>query len=59
MGMGILTTAVAVTVMTLGIRVLGLGLWAVPCGWIAGWLVRGAVTTLRLASGDWTRRRLA
>jgi putative MATE family efflux protein len=59
MGMGILTTAVAVCVLTVGIRVLGLGLWAVPCGWIAGWLVRGAVTTLRLASGDWQRRRLA
>ena len=31
----------------------------VPFGWTAGWLVRGAITTLRLRGGDWQRRALA
>ena len=57
MAMGVVMTAIAVTVMALGIRVFGLGLWAVPAGWIAGWVVRGTLTTARLASGDWKRRR--
>ena len=59
MWMGIVMTAVALAAMTLGIRVLHLGLWAVPVGWTAAWLVRDALTTLRLRSGDWERRRLA
>jgi multidrug resistance protein, MATE family len=59
MAMGIVMTAVSVGGITLGIRVLGLGLWAVPLGWIAGWVVRGVVTTARLATGDWKRRQLA
>ena len=57
--MGIVMTAVAFAGITTGIRVLHLGLWAVPFGWTAGWLVRDAITTLRLRSGDWERRRLA
>jgi putative MATE family efflux protein len=56
--MGIVTTAVAVTGIAAGIRVLHLGLWAVPFGWTAGWVVRGTITTLRLRGGDWERRRL-
>jgi len=57
--MGILTTAVAVVGIACGIRVLNFGLWAVPFGWTAGWLVRAAITTARLRSGDWERRRLS
>jgi multidrug resistance protein, MATE family len=59
MWMGIVMTGVAFAAITTGIRVLHLGLWAVPFGWIAGWLVRDAITTIRLRSGDWERRRLA
>ncbi len=59
MWMGIVMTAVSLATMTAGIRVLHLGLWAVPAGWTAAWLVRDALTTLRLRSGDWERRTLA
>jgi putative MATE family efflux protein len=59
MVMGIVTTLVAVGGIWAGIEVLHLGLWAVPCGWTASWLVRSAITTLRLNGGDWQRRRLA
>jgi len=59
MVMGIVTTIVAVTGIWAGIRLLHFGLWAVPFGWTASWLVRGAITTLRLNGGDWQRRRLA
>ncbi len=57
--MGIVTSAVAIAGITAGIRLLHIGLWAVPFGWTAGWLVRGAITTIRLRGGDWERRRLA
>jgi Na+-driven multidrug efflux pump len=59
MVMGIVTTIVAVAGIATGIRVLHLGLWAVPFGWTASWLVRSTMTTLRLNGGDWQRRRLA
>jgi Na+-driven multidrug efflux pump len=59
MVMGILTTGVALAGIAAGIRLFHFGLWAVPFGWTAGWLVRGALTTARLRSGDWERRRLA
>ena len=42
-----------------GIRLLHLGLWSVPIGWTAGWVVRSAITTGRLNGGDWRRRRPA
>ena len=57
--MGIVTSVVAIAGITAGIRLLHIGLWAVPFGWTAGWLVRGAITTIRLRGGDWERRRLA
>jgi Na+-driven multidrug efflux pump len=56
--MGIAMTGVAMALITLGIRTLHLGLWAVPFGWTAAWLVRCAITALRLRSGDWERRRI-
>jgi putative MATE family efflux protein len=56
--MGIAMTAVALALITLGIRTLHLGLWSVPFGWTAAWLVRCAITTLRLNGGDWERRRI-
>jgi putative MATE family efflux protein len=59
MVMGILTSAVALAGMALGFRVLHLGLWAVPAAWTAAWIVRSAITTLRLNGRDWERRRLA
>jgi Na+-driven multidrug efflux pump len=59
MVMGIVTTIVAIAGIATGIRVLHFGLWAVPFGWTASWLVRSAITTLRLNGGDWQRRRLA
>jgi multidrug resistance protein, MATE family len=59
MVMGIVTTIVAIGGIAAGIRVLHIGLWAVPFGWTAGWLVRGTITTVRLRGGDWERRRLA
>jgi len=58
MVMGIATTAVALGGIALGIVTLHLGLWAVPFGWTAGWVVRGAITTARLRNGDWERRTL-
>jgi putative MATE family efflux protein len=59
MVMGIVMTAVALAGITTGIRVLHLGLWAVPFGWTAAWLVRDAITTVRFRGGDWERRKLA
>ncbi|HEY6235002.1 MAG TPA: MATE family efflux transporter [Candidatus Elarobacter sp.] len=59
MVMGIVTTIVAVAGIWTGIEVLHFGLWAVPFGWTASWLVRSAITTLRLNGGDWQRRTLA
>jgi len=59
MVMGIGMTAIAIAGIALGINTLHLGLWSVPLGWTAGWIFRGVVTTLRLRSGDWERRRLA
>ena len=59
MVMGIVTTLVALTGIWTGIALLHLGLWAVPFGWTASWLVRSAITTLRLNGGDWQRRELA
>ena len=59
MVMGIMTTIVAIGGIAAGIQLLHIGLWAVPFGWTAGWLVRGTITTLRLQSGDWQRRRLS
>ena len=59
MVMGIVTTLVAVAGIGAGIRALHIGLWAVPFGWTAAWLVRSAITTARLAGGDWERRRIA
>jgi Na+-driven multidrug efflux pump len=59
MVMGIVTTIVAVASIYAGIRLLHLGLWAVPFGWTLSWLVRSAITTARLSGGDWERRRLA
>jgi MATE family, multidrug efflux pump len=57
--MGIGMTAIAVGGIALGIRVLHLGLWAVALGWTAAWIFRGIVTTMRLRTGDWERRRIA
>ncbi|MDB5071615.1 MAG: family efflux transporter [Candidatus Eremiobacteraeota bacterium] len=59
MVMGIVTTIVAIGGIAAGIRLMHFGLWAVPFGWTAGWLVRGTITTVRLRGGDWERRRLA
>jgi putative MATE family efflux protein len=59
MVMGIATTLVALAGIATGIRLLHFGLWAVPFGWTASWLVRSTITTLRLNGGDWQRRRLA
>ncbi len=58
MMMGILMAAVQLVGLSLAIRTFGLGLWGVPVSWTAAWIVRSAVTTLRLRSGDWERRRL-
>lgn len=57
--MGIVTSAVAMGGIALGIRTLHWSLWAVPAGWTGAWLVRGALTAMRLRNGDWERRRLA
>ena len=59
MGMGIATTALAMTGIATGIVALHLALWAVPLGWIVGWVFRDVATTLRLRGGDWERRRIA
>ena len=58
MVMGIVTTTIALAGITAGIRVWHFGLWAVPFGWTIGWLVRCAITTVRLNGGDWQRRAL-
>jgi Na+-driven multidrug efflux pump len=56
--MGIVVTAIAVVGIAAGVRLLHVGLWAVPFGWTIAWIVRGVATTLRLRSGDWRRRVL-
>ncbi len=59
MVMGIATSVVALAGLVLAVRALHLGLWGFPLAWIVSWLVRGGITTLRMRSGDWERRRLA
>lgn len=59
MYMGIATSAFALGGIGTGVTVLHLGLWSVPFGWTLAWIVRGTITTLRLNTGDWERRRLA
>ncbi|BDE05312.1 MATE family efflux transporter [Vulcanimicrobium alpinum] len=56
MVMGIVTTAIAIGGIALGIVTLHLGLWAVPLGWATSWVFRDTVTALRLRNGDWERR---
>jgi len=58
MVMGIATTAIAITGIALGIELLHLGLWSVPLGWTIAWLVRCALTSARLRTGNWKRRTL-
>jgi putative MATE family efflux protein len=59
MVMGIATSVVALAGLVILIRGLHLGLWGFPLAWIAAWVVRGAITAVRMRSGDWERRRLA
>ncbi|HEX3469353.1 MAG TPA: MATE family efflux transporter [Candidatus Elarobacter sp.] len=58
MVMGFVTTGLAMAGIAAGIRLWHFGLWAVPFGWTIGWLVRCAITSARLRSGDWQRRRI-
>ncbi|GAC1393754.1 MAG: MATE family efflux transporter [Vulcanimicrobiaceae bacterium] len=55
---GLISTLVALPLVWLGIKVLHLGLYAVPLAWVCAWLARAALTHLRLQTGDWTRRTL-
>ncbi len=57
--MGMATTTIATVCIALAIILMHFGLWAVPFGWTIAWVFRDSVTTLRLRSGDWERRRLA
>jgi putative MATE family efflux protein len=59
MWMGVFTSGLAIAGITLGILVMHIGLWSVPFGWAVAWLVRCAITTVRLRSGNWERRTLA
>jgi Na+-driven multidrug efflux pump len=54
--MGIVTAAFALLGIALAIRAFHLGLWGVPLGWTAAWIVRSSLTTARLNNGDWERR---
>ncbi len=56
--MGIVVTAIALLGISVGIRELRFGLWAVPFGWTVAWIVRSVATTARLAGGDWRRRTI-
>ncbi|HTW86207.1 MAG TPA: MATE family efflux transporter [Candidatus Sulfotelmatobacter sp.] len=59
MVMGIGMVVLAVSGILLGIDVLHWGLWSVPFGWTMGWVLRAVVTSTRLRSGSWERRRIA
>ncbi|GAC1561020.1 MAG: MATE family efflux transporter [Vulcanimicrobiaceae bacterium] len=59
MVMGIVTTTIATSGIAVAILVAHVGLWAVPCGWLCGWVFRDVATWRRVRSRDWERRRLA
>ena len=52
---GILCSALVIPFAWIGIEHLHLGLYAVPIGWIAAWLLRAALTQWRLRDGAWMR----
>jgi len=56
MTVGILCSALVIPFAWIGIEHLHLGLYAVPIGWIAAWMLRAALTQWRLRDGAWMRR---
>lgn len=55
---GLLSSIVALPMVWIGVRVLHIGLYAVPLAWVSAWAARAAITHMRLRSDDWTRRTL-
>ena len=54
---GIVSSLLVLPVAWIGIRVLHMGLYAVPIAWICAWLARSLVTFARLRRDDWTNQR--
>jgi putative MATE family efflux protein len=56
MGIGLACSALVIPFAWLGIERLHIGLYAIPLGWIAAWVVRAVWTQIKLRDADWTRR---
>jgi MATE family multidrug resistance protein len=56
---GIIASAIAIPGTWLGLRVLHVGLLAVPLAWIVAWLFWCGATALRLRRFDWNAAKLA
>jgi len=55
---GIVSGLLVLPVAYVCIRVLHVGLFGVPAGWIFAWLARAGLTSLKLRGEAWTRRPL-
>lgn len=55
---GLLSSVVALPMVWIGIRILHIGLYAVPLAWVSAWAARAVLTRIRLRTDDWTRRTL-
>ncbi|MDQ6929232.1 MAG: MATE family efflux transporter [Candidatus Eremiobacteraeota bacterium] len=55
---GLISSMVALPLVWIGVKMLHIGLYAVPLAWVSAWCARSALTALRLQNGDWTRRTL-
>jgi len=51
---GLVSSLLVLPIAWIAIKVLGIGLYAVPLAWIAAWLARAALTFVRLRRHDWT-----
>ncbi len=58
MFVGLLCSVLVLPVTWIGIKLLHIGLFAVPLGWIVAWSARTVLTSLRVRTDDWTRRPL-
>ncbi|MEO7203177.1 MAG: MATE family efflux transporter [Candidatus Tumulicola sp.] len=60
MAIGLACSALVIPFAWFGIERLHIGLYAIPLGWIAAWVVRAVWTQIKLRDGEWARRpRLA
>ena len=56
MFVGIVSSALVIPLVWIGIEIWHVGLFAVPIGWIVAWVARLLMTEIRLHGDDWSER---